>query len=96
VTKARSSFWLDGGYDFETVRACRHHPGHAWVTLRLGDVLANPSRPDELITICRACYVPRCGSTADPDRCTLWRHHETAHVFESGRRLAVGGLGVPV
>ena len=81
-SRSKGSFWLDGGYDFESVKACRHYPSHKWITLRMGDVLKHPWNPDELLTICAACYVPRCGTTADADRCTLWRHHETAHLFE--------------
>ena len=87
---AATSFWLDGGYDYELVQACRYHPAHAWVTLRMGDVLADPYDPDELLTICKACYVPRCGTTGDADRCTLWRHHKTEHVYESGAVEPVG------
>ena len=89
ATLAPRPFWLDGGYDFESVRACPYHPEHYWVTLRLGDVLV-PERvrdPDEQLTICRACYVPRCGATGDLDRCTLWRHHRVKHILESGTRL---------
>lgn len=85
-------FWLDGGYDFDSVQACPYHPAHRWITFRLGDVLAEGAMrdPDERLTICQGCYVPRCGTTGDADRCTLWRHHETAHVLESGKREAMG------
>jgi hypothetical protein len=88
--KAKNSFWLDGGYDIELVAACPYHPHHKWWTFRLGDVVENCHNPDQLMTICKACYVPRCGTTADPDRCTLWRHHQTEHVKESGAMIAVG------
>lgn len=91
-SKTRHSFWLDGGYDFEDVRACPYHPTHKWVTLRLGDVLLDPRDPEERFTICQACYVPRCGYVGDRDRCTLWRHHRTEHVSESGVREPVGGF----
>ncbi len=92
VGLAALPFWLDGGYDFESVQGCRYHPSHRWLTLRLDDVLENPSRADELLlTICAACYVPRCGTTEDEDRCILWRHHSTEHVFASGARSPVGG-----
>ena len=97
VTKATRPFWLDGGYDFENVQACQYHPDHKWITVRLGDVLeehAHGRNPDEKMTICAGCYAPRCGYVDDTDRCTLWRHHLTAHVYESGRKEAVGGLGV--
>lgn len=91
-SKAELPFWLDGGYDFEFVQACRYHPRHRWTTLRLGDVLERVREPDELLTICVACYVPRCGSVSDPNRCTLWRHHSTAHVYEDGTREPLGGI----
>ena len=90
--KAKSGFWLDGGYDFESVQACPYHPEHNWVTLRLGDVLEHPRDPNEFLTICKGCYAPRCGYTTDDDRCTLWRHHRTSHVYESGKREPLGGI----
>ena len=88
-TLAPHPFWLDGGYDFEAVEACPYHPEHHWITLRLGDVLLPRvvRDPDELMTICRGCYVPRCGTTGDRDRCMLWRHHAARHVLESGARV---------
>lgn len=93
TTLAPHRFWLDGGYDRDSVYACPYHPQHEWWTFRLGDVLMPDAchEPDELMTICRACYAPRCGDTSDQDRCTLWRHHETEHVYESGAREPVGG-----
>jgi hypothetical protein len=84
-TKAKTPFWLDGGYDFECVIACPYHPLHNWWTFRLGDVIEHPRDPDEYMTICRTCYVPQCGTTKDSDRCVLWRHHADAHFLESGR-----------
>lgn len=98
MSKAAQPFWLDGGYDFDSVKACRYHPRHKWITIRIGDVLiegAYGCSPDERLTICAACYVPRCGYTTDPDRCTLWRHHSTDHVYESGKTEPLGGLGLP-
>lgn len=94
ASRSKRSFWLDGGYDFDTVQGCVYHPHHRWLTIRMGDVLVEGAYgdPDELLTICAACYVPRCGSTGSPDRCTLWRHHRTSHVFESGRTEPVGGI----
>jgi hypothetical protein len=88
--RAKNSFWLDGGYDIELVAACPYHPNHKWWTFRLGDVVTYCHNPDQLMTICAACYVPRCGSTADSDRCTLWRHHQTEHIMESGAKIPVG------
>lgn len=54
MSKAAHSFWLDGGYDRDSVEACPHHPVHSWVTLRLGDVLENPRDPDEHMVISNA------------------------------------------
>lgn len=31
--KAAHPFWLDGGYDRESVEACHYHPAHNWITL---------------------------------------------------------------
>jgi hypothetical protein len=93
MTKAKNSFWLDGGYDFELVMACPYHPDHRWWTFRVGDVVEHCGNPDELMTICRACYVPRCGTTEDiPERCTRWRHHEAMHEYPSGAKEPVGGI----
>lgn len=80
-------FWLDGGYDFELVQGCRKHPDHDWTTIPV----VTGAGP-EWLTVCRICAVPRCGTTADTDRCTLWRHHETEHVYESGTKEPVGGF----
>jgi hypothetical protein len=90
---ASTPFWLDGGYDFDAVQACKYHPDHRWITVRLGDVLKEGAMrdPDEEMTICQGCYAPRCGYTTDADRCTLWRHHATNHRYESGRIEPVGG-----
>lgn len=90
-TLASHSFWLDGGYDFESVLACKYHPNHKWITLRLGDVLINPLDPDDLMVICQSCYVPRCGYSDDPDPCLMWRHHQTNHRYASGKIEPVGG-----
>jgi hypothetical protein len=95
--KAKTRFWLDGGYDREQVEACRLHPEHDWWTFRLGDVLHpdllhSRSEADELMTICRVCYVPRCGSTADSDRCLHPRHHKEWHHYRVGVPEPVGGL----
>jgi hypothetical protein len=58
-------FWLGGGYDRELVEGCRL-PDHGWITLRLGDVLGEEYRwPEETMTICRVCGVPRCYGSAD-------------------------------
>jgi hypothetical protein len=84
ATKARHPFWLDGGYDRELVEACDYHPAHRWTLLRLGDVLEHPHDPDERHVICAGCYVPRCGSSIDPDPCVLPRHHECLHLYADG------------
>ena len=90
--KAKRSFWLDGGYDADAVAACPKAPEHEWWTFRIGDVVENRWNPDELMTICRACYVPRCGTTADePDRCLRPRHHAEYHRFPLSAPFPVGG-----
>lgn len=97
MSKSKHTFWLDGGYDFDSVQACRYHPHHRWITVRLGDVIQEEGlhgNEDEMMTFCQACYAPRCGTTVDADRCTLWRHHATEHVYESGVHEPVGGHGV--
>lgn len=81
MSRAARPFWLGGEYD-EAAQACpaRRATGrHAWVTLRLAEVLVEWDDPDELFTICKACYVPRCGYTADRPRCILGRHHVGDH-----------------
>lgn len=79
-------FWLDGGYDRESVEACEYHPAHRWWVFRLGDVLVEHacSDPDEMMVICRGCYVPRCGYTTEADPCILPRHHPELHLMASG------------
>jgi hypothetical protein len=93
TTLSSKPFWLDGGYDFESVEACVYHPNHTWITIRLGDVLEPHAYrdPDELMVICKACYVPRCGHSDEGDPCLMWRHHETNHRYASGRIEPVGG-----
>lgn len=78
---AKHTFWLDGGYDIEAVTACPKHPYHDWWTFRLGDVLEPTAirNPDEMMVICRHCYVPRCGATDDPTPCLKHRHHRGDH-----------------
>lgn len=86
MTLASGSFWLDGGYDRDSVEACPAHPQHDWWEFRLGDVI-EPARllnPDERMVICRRCCVPRCGHTTDPDPCMLPRHHRELHAYRSG------------
>jgi hypothetical protein len=97
LSKAAAPFWLDGGYDFDCVQACRHHPTHHWITLRLGDVLENPGNPSETIVICAACFVPRCVNVRgrDKERCTMWRHHATDHLYLDGKTEPIGGIGLP-
>jgi len=91
ATKAKMPFWLDGGYDRKVVEACPYHPEHRWWTFRLGDVLESPGNPDEMFTICRGCYVPRCGVVADgEDRCQYARHHDGYHRYKLSPPLKVG------
>ena len=90
-----AKFWLDGGYDRELVEACRLHPNHGWVTLRLGDVLGPdelpPHSPDEPMTVCSVCGVPRCGES-ESDGCDLPRHHQPEdHQTPSGETWPIGG-----
>ena len=84
-------FWLDGGYDRELVEGCRLHPDHGWITLRLGDVFGEDYRwPDDKMTVCKVCAVPRCGGS-ELDECDLPRHHTEDHLTPSGESWPVGG-----
>lgn len=86
MTLATGSFWLEGGYDRDSVEACPYHPFHNWWEFRLGDVI-EPDRlsdPDERMVICRGCYVPRCGYSTEADPCILPRHHPELHLHKSG------------
>jgi len=80
---ATKPFWLDGGYDVESVEACPYHPDHKWWEFRLGDVIyAQHLRdPNERMVICKACYVPRCGHVTEPNPCVRPRHHIGPHEF---------------
>lgn len=93
AVKAPGPFWLDGGYDRDAVEACPYHPDHRWWTFRVGDVIDEGAchDPDEMMVICRGCYVPRCGHATDPDPCIRPRHHREVHLTESGRIIPVGG-----
>jgi hypothetical protein len=91
MSKAKNSFWLDGGYDRDAVEACPYHPRHKWWEFRMGDVVQYCGDPDERMVICRGCYVPRCSSTQDPDPCILPRHHTEPHLTESRKMEPVGG-----
>lgn len=88
--RAKTAFWLDGGYDFDCVKACSYHPFHSWWTFRLGDVVEFCYDPDEFMTICRGCFVPRCGTGEDTNRCIMWRHHTTDHILEDGQTIPMG------
>lgn len=96
---ASRAFWLDGGYDRDSVDACPYAPSHKWWEFRLADVLEPclVHDEDELMCICQGCYVPRCGHvqfkgehgwerTSDP--CVLPRHHE-GHHLPASRALEV-------
>jgi len=86
---ARHPFWLDGGYDRDSVEACHYHPAHKWRIFRIGDIIdcAPPSGrdPEERMVFCQGCYVPRCGYTTESDPCVLPRHHHELHLAASGR-----------
>ena len=94
MSEGTAKFWLDGGYDRELVEACRLHPDHGWETLRLGDILRPdelpPHSPDEPMTVCRVCGVPRCGESDFAD-CNLPRHHPEDHLTKSGVTWPIGG-----
>ena len=78
-----AKFWLDGGYDFDLVKACRLYPDHDWFTFDAGR---------EQMTVCHVCGVSRCvaGVGIDNARCELWRHHEQPHRAGSAT-VEVGG-----
>ena len=84
--RPKGRFWLDGGYDRDQVEACPKHPVHDWWIFRLGDVCAEGSvhDPDEMMVVCRSCWVPRCGHTTDADPCILPRHHQEMHITQAG------------
>ncbi len=81
---ARDRPWLDGGYDRDVVEACRYHPDHAWIVQRVGDMRQHAYDPDELLTVCRGCLVPRCGYTLETNPCMLPRHHREPHRLLDG------------
>jgi hypothetical protein len=85
---ARHPFWLDGGYDRDAVEACPYHPAHKWWVFRMGDVIdceRSGRDQDEMMVICRGCYVPRCGHVEnESDPCILPRHHPELHLMASG------------
>jgi hypothetical protein len=72
-------------YDFDTWN-CEHE----WVTVRVGDVQAHPSDPDEPMVYCTCCHAPRCGHSGDADPCLLPRHHLQPHEYQSGAWEPVG------
>jgi hypothetical protein len=97
--RVRLHLWLDGGYDRAEVEECEYHPAHRWDIVRVGDVAreglaSTPIDPDELMVICRGCFVPRCGEATYYDRdgrmqlernpCMLPRHHRELHAYADG------------
>jgi hypothetical protein len=83
TTKKR--LWLDGGYDRAEVEACRYHPAHRWIVIRVGDVKGEDCHdPGGRMVICRGCFVPRCGHTTETNPCMLPRHHRELHLFADG------------
>lgn len=72
-------------YNFETWN-CQHE----WATVRVGDVQAHPSDPDEPMVYCRFCHAPRCGYSNDPNPCLISRHHLVDHEYQNGDREPVG------
>ena len=90
-SKAKRSFWVTEAAD-PAVKACPYFPEHRWWEFRVGDVVEDWPRPDELLAICRGCYVVRCGEVeGDPDPCMRPRHHREFHKARSGLVYPVGG-----
>lgn len=62
--------------------------GHVWEM-----VIVEPhSGHREAVTRCAVCSAPRCGNTFAPDPCLERRHHDSLHIYESGRFAPLGGL----
>jgi hypothetical protein len=106
----RFRLWLDGGYDRELVEECEYHPDHRWEVVKVAAVAAEglasePTYPDDVMVICRGCFVPRCGEATYRDRdgnlhyeqnpCLLPRHHREPHEFADGRSREVGAPLLP-
>ena len=63
---------------------------HEWERCLL---LAGPGRAHEARVIrCALCHVPRCGHSEDSDPCMERRHHDSLHIYLSGRFESLGGL----
>lgn len=104
---APGPFWLDGGYDRDSVDACPYAPAHKWWEFRLADVLVPECvhDEDEMMCICQGCYVPRCGHVQymdadgrwqrEPDPCVLPRHHDGDHLPASAAAALVVPDGPP-
>jgi hypothetical protein len=45
----------------------------------------------EMVVRCVKCHTPRCGHSNDPDPCMERRHHDSVHIYPSGRFEPVGG-----
>ena len=73
--------------------AVRIDDGHAheWERCRL---LADGQRRlrEEFVVRCASCHVPRCGHSNDDDPCMERRHHDSLHIYLSGRFEPLGGL----
>lgn len=46
----------------------------------------------EFVVRCPICMVPRCGHVEDDDPCMERRHHDSLHIYLSGRFEPLGGL----
>ena len=46
----------------------------------------------EQVARCAACHTPRCGHVGDTDPCLERRHHDSLHIFESGKFAPLSGL----
>lgn len=92
TTQADRPFWLGGGEDRDAAEACRYAPEHRWASFPVGEMLQHELLaeldidPTEELTICRACYVPRCTALAlrsTEDRCIrAMNHRERFHRYE--------------
>ncbi len=62
---------------------------HEWQIVTTSDWRG---RPAESVVRCAVCHVPRCGHSTDADPCMERRHHNSLHIYLSGRFEPLGGL----
>ena len=80
-SQAPYPFWLEGPLDWASVEACKYHPRHNWTVIDLREALQNPL--NELIVMCKGCYVLRCKASHKGSRCIFARDHGGHHMTES-------------